>query len=721
MVLVCNLLDEGTNIPTVDTTSMRNAPMPTSFLLLLPLALLLPACNPDGASKPTASGPSLQRFADCGELRTRVAEAWTESIVQSLYGYGYGYALDAGAEDGGDDSGGDGPSSYSETNVQEEGVDEPDLVKTDGDYLYVAHGSELSVVRSWPADETGKIGSVELDGTPFALFLRGDRAAVLATVWEYHDAGGGSESGSDPDRGESTGSGDAPDWAGDSDLYMSTSTRISIIDLRDRSAPEVLREIDLEGWYTDARMIDGDIYVVSNLYAWFPDGLWELVSSLPLPEVDDWSDEAALDEAADTARALLLPSVLAFTGSMSEAELLPEVRDQVPGEDADPVLLTQCTDVYHPEGISSPAVLTVTHVDLDEGDAGSVVTGTGLLSDGWEVYASADNLYIAQTSWWDWWSWDEDMDLHTDVHKFELAGADTRYLGSGRVDGWVLNQYSMSEQDGYLRIATTDFNWWWGDSDTTDPANNVFVLQERDGALEQVGELRGIAPGEQIYSARFMGDVGFLVTFEQMDPLFTLDLSDPTAPRIVGELEVTGYSSYLHPAGEDHLLAVGMEGTETGEILGFQVSLFDISNLAAPTLSDRFLVESDDWSWSESLWDPHAFTYFADTLSVPIYTDDYDPDTGADESFSGLLVLDVDLDAGGLTELGRVDHSDIAASSTCPDDPWDDCTDTGDFAWMRRSVVIEDWLYSISNYGIKVTALRDPTTEVAQVIWYPSE
>ncbi len=691
--------------------------------VLIPLAaLLLPACNPDADQKPAATtDPGLTRFADCGELRTRVAEAWTESLVQSLYGYGYGYALDAGAEDGGDSSGG-GPTEYSETNVQEVGVDEPDLVKTDGDYLYVAHGSELSVVRSWPADETEEIGAVDLEGTPFALFLRGDRAAVLATVWEYHD-GGGSTDGSEPggDDAYTDGSGEVPDWAGDSDLYYGYSTRISIVDLSDRSAPEVLREIDLEGWYTDARMIDGDIYVVSNAWSWWPDGLWELASSLPLPEIDDWSDEAALDAAADTARSMLLPAVLAFTASMSEAELLPELRDQVPGEGADPVLLTECTDVYHPDGISSPSVLTVTHLDLDAGDAGSAVTGTGLLSDGWEVYASADNLYVTQTSWWDWWGWGDDLDLQTNVHKFELAGADTRYLGSGRVDGWVLNQYSMGEQDGYLRIATTDFNWWTGSSDTTDPANNVFVLQEQDGALQQVGELTGIAPGEQIYSARFMGDVGYIVTFEQMDPLFTLDLSDPTAPRIVGELEVSGYSSYLHPAGEDHLLAVGMEGTETGEILGFQVSLFDISDLAAPTLSDRYLVESDDWSWSEALWDPHAFTYFADTLSVPIYTYDYDHDTGADKSFSGLLVLDVDLDAGALTELGRVDHGDLAAASTCPDDPWDDCYDYGDFAWLRRSVVIEDWLYSLSSYGIVVTELRDPSTEVAEVIWYPSE
>jgi len=143
----------------------------------------------------------------------------------------------------------------------------------------------------------------------------------------------------------------------------------------------------------------------------------------------------------------------------------------------------------------------------------------------------------------------------------------------------------MSEQDGYLRMATTDFGWWgWGGTGTEE-GNNVFVLEDDAGALNQVGELRGVAPGEQIYAARFMGDVGYLVTFLQTDPLFTLDLSDPSAPTVVGELEVNGYSSYLHPAGADHLLAVGMDADDSGSVLGFQVSLFDISDLSAPTLA----------------------------------------------------------------------------------------------------------------------------------------
>ncbi|MCB9777173.1 MAG: beta-propeller domain-containing protein [Alphaproteobacteria bacterium] len=712
------------------TPSLRSFAL---FPVVAGLALIGCDTEPEPTDLEPQGGYSLHRFGSCTELKAYVADAWLEQLVQSRYGYAYGGWAedDAGADGDSSSGGGSGPSDWSETNTQEVGVDEPDLVKTeDGTYLYVAHGRQLSVVKSWPADASELVGEVDLDGIPFALFVRDGRALVLATVWEYSyetdskdrpDEGAGD--GTDPDWDSSVydGTGDVPDWAGDSDRYYSQSVRAYVVDLADPTAPDVLREIDIEGWYTDARMIDGDVYLVSNLTPWAPDSLWELVwgDRLDLPEVDDWSDEAALTAAADRARELLRPFVMDAVLAMDPAELLPEIRDQVPGEDAAPTLLTQCTDVYRPAGISSPGVLTVSHLDLSAGDAGGDVTGTGLMADGWQVYASQDHLYVAQSSWWWWWGWD-DLDLETHFHEFELAGAETRYVASGAVDGWLLNRFAMSEYDGYLRVATTDFNWWWGGgAETEEPANNVFVLQESDGGLDVVGEVRGIAPGEQIYSARFMGERGYLVTFQQVDPFFTLDLSDPTDPSVVGELKVTGYSSYLHPAGENHVLAVGMEATEEGWVEGFAVSLFDISDFANPVLADRYLLESDDWSWSESLWDPHAFTYHRDSLAVPAYT--YTYEDGDYEEFSGLLVLGVDLDAGTLTETGRISHSGLAASTECPDDPWDDCYDYGDYAWMRRSVVVEDWLYSISTYGVVVSELSHPDSVVAEVPFYPAE
>lgn len=249
----------------------------------------------------------------------------------------------------------------------------------------------------------------------------------------------------------------------------------------------------------------------------------------------------------------------------------------------------------------------------------------------------------------------------------------------------------------------------------------MFVLEQADADLNVIGELRGIAPTEQIYAVRFLGETGYVVTFRQTDPLFVVDLSDPTAPSIAGELHVPGYSSYLHPIAGGYLLAVGMDGTEDGTVTGFAVSLFDVRDPANPTRVDQLTIESDDWSWSEALWDHHAFTYYNGVLSVPIYTYDYDDATGAWDGFSGLLVVDVDTDAG-LSEIGRVDHADMVADSECP---WygegygRSCPDDYWYAGMRRSVVIEDELYSISDYGVKVTAQRDPADEIAQALFRP--
>ena len=687
------------------------------------LFLLLTGCNTGSQIAPqTPLVPvSLARFASCAELRDYVTEAWTDELVGSRYGGYYGWAED-GAQSGGDSgSGGGGPTDYSETNVQEVGVDEPDLVKTDGEHLFIAHGRVLDVLTSWPADQTALLSRVEVEGTPFALFLREGHALVYSNVYQYdynYDYGT-----TRPDSGESgdvegwysdNGSGTVPEWNDGDDNSYRYSTRLTVVDVSDATNPVITRTVDLEGWYTDARMIEGDVYTVTNTWQNMPYELWDLVwNDSTLPDISwDASDEDR-DAAAEEVKAKIEPIVAAVVDGLSLASLLPEKAI----DGGDPELLLYCTDVYHPAEDSSPAVLTVTHFDMDQADT-SEVSATGLMSDGWEVYASADHLYVAQSSWWWWWGWG-DSTLETHVHRFDLAGADTIYSASGTVPGWVLSSYSMSEYEDSLRIATTDWGWWEETEET--PANRVVVLQANGDELQTVGEVKGIAPGEQIYAARFMGPVGYLVTYQQIDPLFTLDLADPTAPAVMGELEVSGYSSYLHPVGDDHLLAVGMEVGEDGWTSDFAVSLFDISDLSNPTLADRMTVQSDDWSYSESLWDPHAFTFYKDTLAVPLYTWDYDDGDGSWEEFSGLWVSAVDTDAGTLTEIGRVDHDDIVTDTTCPTEDWyDDCYDWG-YAWMRRSVVIEDWLYSVSNVGVKVTVLTDPTDEVAAVAFYPAE
>ena len=717
-----------------------------SRLGVLGLVLALSACADDAAKndnparKADPAAPSsarLTRFDSCDALRTRVADAWTEQAVGWWYGgYYRGYPeAEAGADSSDSAGGGSGPSDYSETNVQVEGVDEPDLVKTDGNYLYVVDQitGALDIVKSWPAADTAVVAQLELDGYPSSMFLDGDTLVVFSYVYDAYTGG-------------------SPDTEWD----YGYAQRISLIDVSDRTAPVVTREIDVEGYMAAGRKIDSNIYVVLDGWMNTPEALWNLVAdeSLGLPTMDWEADEATQEALREEARAILAPAVATIVAGMSEDDLLPTVWDHAPGEYGVAQRLMDCTDLYAPDALAQLGTLSILHLDLAE--TTPTLSATGILASGWQVYASQQNLYVAQTSWSWWWGWG-DTTVNSQIHKFSLAGAETAYEASGAVDGWLLSQFSMDEREGKLRVATTDFSGWGGGAmegdvatsdggtssgsaesggstgsepaprpatpkdEPTDPANNVFVLEQADADLNVIGALRGIAPTEQLYAVRFLGETGYVVTFRQTDPLFVVDLSDPTAPSIAGELHVPGYSSYLHPIAGGYLLAVGMDGTEDGTVTGFAVSLFDVRDPANPTRVDQLTIESDDWSWSEALWDHHAFTYYNGVLSVPIYTYDYDDATGAWDGFSGLLVVDVDTSAG-LSEIGRVDHADMVADSECP---WygegygRSCPDDYWYAGMRRSVVIEDDLYSISDYGVKVTAQRDPADEIAQALFRP--
>ena len=223
-----------------------------------------------------------------------------------------------------------------------------------------------------------------------------------------------------------------------------------------------------------------------------------------------------------------------------------------------------CRAVRRPAAFSGTGVLTVLTVDLARGlpavDADAVFTS------GETVYASATSLYVATQRW--------ESEARTSLHRFDTSNPDsTGYAGSANVPGTLLNQFSLSEHDGVLRAATT-----LGD----ESESVVTTLAVRPDGLAARGQVRGLGRGERIYAVRFMGPTGYVVTFRQVDPLYTLDLSDPDRPRAVGELKIPGYSAYLHPVAEGLLLGVGQDATSAGRVQGLQLSLFDVSNPASP-------------------------------------------------------------------------------------------------------------------------------------------
>jgi uncharacterized secreted protein with C-terminal beta-propeller domain len=281
----------------------------------------------------------------------------------------------------------------------------------------------------------------------------------------------------------------------------------------------------------------------------------------------------------------------------------------------------------------------------------------------------------------------------TNIYRFDITQQHPRYVGGGTVPGALINQYAMSEWNGQLRVATTEDwalpsgGWGWH--------SGIYVLTAVPGRLVQIGKLEGLGKGEKIYAVRFVGPVGYVVTFQTRDPLYTVDLHDPAAPTLRGELKMPGYSSYLHPVDETRLIGVGQNATDTGSTLGTQVSLFDVSDLANPARLARYTLSG---AYSEAEVDPHAFLFWPATglLVLPVQI----PKAGA-----GALVLRLQGDQ--ISEVGFVAHPTYAFQNYGS-------------ASIRRSLVTVDpagdlTLWTVSDAGIQA----NDGDSLARLAWIP--
>jgi hypothetical protein len=513
-------------------------------------------------------------------------------------------------------------TDFSTTNVQEAGIDEPDVVKTDGKVVYAAVEGALRVVDV-TGDAPRVVATLALpdDTTAHDLLLRGPRLLVLS--------GAGSQ------------------------------TTLTEVDVSDPAAPKVARTMDVPGQYVDARMTGGTARIV--------------VSATPEVVADDVPADAVrtpegapADRDAALAHAPLRTFVPATT-----------IRSRITGRTYRRGVVP-CDDVRRPDVFSGLSLLTVLTVDLDKGlynvDRDAVMAGAQT------VYGSGTSLYVASQKYVR--GLDDATDVPprftTEIHRF-AAGDDgsTTYAGSGAVPGFVLNSYAMSEQDGALRVASTDEPQWLPEGRQATPAqSSVTVLKPGpSGALSQVGQVSGLGQGERIYAVRFAGATGYVVTFRQVDPLYTLDLADPAKPRVVGELKIPGYSAYLHPLGDGLLLGIGQEADDGGRVQGTQVSVFDVSDLAHPKRVQH-LVYGNAGSAAEV--DPHAFLWWAPTRTaiLPLWTPDFDGAVGLRAS------------ATELREIGRVSPGTPGANVD-----------------VARTLVVGDRVYLLSWQGLLAARL----------------
>lgn len=702
----------------------------------------LPEDWPPTPSRSVAS-PHLLGYDGCDELETSlkasIEEEYRTQLLQAVeeqYRYWGGdifFDAEMAMDDGAADASTNSPTTrtegtdYSGTNNQEQGVDEADFVKTDGHHIYFLQGQRLHIFGVPTFGELVQESNLSLEGTPRAMMLDGDQLVVISTLnpWAIQ---------------ANSPVVDAMGWDEEYNQWRTSSlTKFTVLNVADGTDAVVDRELYIEGQYITARETNGTVRTVTH--AWMD--VRGMTSWLSLPNGYynlDWEDDAQLRR--DIRERVAYKAMQANQNALDNLslnDLIPQVYEFTNGEVTTHRMSDDaCAQFVAPEDGFNRGITSIFALELSS--ASFAFTVDHVVGNYPQVYASQDVLVLAENAFDWWWFWGTNgVEEMTNLHTFDISSPDaTLYTGSGRVNGTVLNQFSLSEFEGVLRVATTTGQWgqWW--LENPEPMSSQLVtlgrsvdLDTQRQVLVETGRVDGIAPGERIWSARFDGDRAYLVTFEQIDPLWVIDISNATDPVILGELEVPGVSTYIHPLSRDHLLTIGMgPANEDGTGLDWsstQLSLFNIQDPTAPTRDDVLRiapVQDDDgdgwqWSWSEASYESKAFQYWApkQTLAVPLSTYrsinvNEDGRYGwTYEYVSKLMLVNVDETNGTLSVHGEVNHSSLFS-----DDQqrywWNDQS-------IRRSIFMGDFVYALSAAGITATNLE--TLEETARITIPHE
>jgi len=519
---------------------------------------------------------------------------------------------------------------YSTTNIQVEGVDEADVIKTDGEYIYIVSENSVVILKAYPPEEAKVLSRTKLNGTLGGIFINGDKLVV------FEDEFGSCSS---YERF-------IP--------YEKPRTFIKVYDVSDRESPVSKRNFSLDGYYFNSRMIGDYVYAVINQPAYCHED-----------EVD-------------------LPKIYSGDG-------IEEIR-------ASDIYYSNNSDYFY-----TFTTVVAINVQNDKQEAAHKIFLLGVTR---VIYVSLNNIYVTFP--------EQTMMTNgverTTIHRIHVENDEIEYEASGEAPGYVLNQFSMDEYQGYFRIATTTGNVArnWGEATSR---NHVYIL---DTDLNIVGKLEDLAPGEEVYSARFMGDRCYLVTFRKVDPLFVIDLKNPSNPKVLGKLKITGYSDYLHPYDEEHIIGVGKEtvAAEEGDFAWYQgvkISLFDVSDVEKPKEIAKY--EIGDRGTDSPLLSDHKALLFDKSRSLLVlpvlvaeideakYLEGVPPNTYGDYVWQGAYVFNISLD--GLVLKGKITHlendTELAKSGYYFFSPYS----------VKRSLYIDNMLYTISDKKIKMNNLEN--------------
>jgi inhibitor of cysteine peptidase len=567
-------------------------------------------------------------------------------------------------------------TAYSQTNVQVEGVDEADIIKTDGEYIYLVANNKLFIAKAYPGEEAKIVSETEFEQfNAQEIFIQDDRLMLFGQSYKqlYEPEPVETQEGAqDVVVEEDTVAVDAAQVkiAAEPSIrmpyyYGSSTTTVKLYDISDKEKPELLRNLDFEGSYLTSRKIGDYAYFVINAY----------------------------------------PHPILKGGD--PIGILPVYKDGE--EDVKPIATP--TEIGYVEPLSAQnfiTVLSVSMTDENEDFGKEVIAGNGQ-----NVYASLENLYVAQLTYptYDLGELVKDFVPKTVVTKFVLDDGDIQFVATGEAKGQILNQFSMDEFEDNFRIATT-ISGYENNKDTS--TNNMYVLDED---LKQIGAVEGIAPGESIYSVRFMGERAYMVTFKHVDPLFVIDLSEPTDPKILGKLKIPGYSEYLHPYDATHLIGVGKEVDESIDadkvhtegavyytaIQGVKLAIFDVSDVSNPIeLYKEVIGDRGTRSPAEENHKAFLFDKEKGLLVLPVTVAELKEGQSKDQegefTFQGAYVYDVNLD-DGFQLRGKVTHYD--------DDS--EFQKSGYYFYgtseITRSMYINDVLYTLSNKRLQLNDL----------------
>lgn len=646
--------------------------------------LVFAGCSSGDSARPpegplrivTAKNVALVPYGSCAELESEVKVILIAAMEERLnwleYWCDYEYGNEGeGAEDAFAASGDAERVGATGTNLQEIGVDEADLIKTDGTYVYAIMGERVRIARVWPFEEFGEASSIEPEGTPEGIYLKGNRLIIISRV-------------PDPYEPEYTPNYNSP--------Y--TGTVVSeIYDVSDPASPSFVTVQKYPGELIDSRMIGARLHMMIG-------------SRIESPELDYASPCGNI--------AMLRKKNLETIETLNIAEMLPTAE-------SDSYIL--CNQIYRTMDVRGIGLITVVTDDVD--DSGGALASISVMGNGGTVYTSPNSIFVASRSN-EWWLQESDDNVEaTVIHRFGLEGDLPQYTGSGAIAGHLLDnqyvgsrgssrfsmaQFAMSEHEGHLRVATTTggLSPW----DDTDSESQVTILDVTGSLFSVIGGVGGLGKGERIYSVRFSDDRGYVVTFKKVDPLYVLDLSDPADARSIGELKMPGFSTYLHQIDEGHLIGLGFDTDDQGSFAwtqGLKLSLFDVSNPEHPKEVGNRVIGSRG-SYSPAVEEHHAFTFDPDRMLIALPVELFTGSDGGSQlgQYAGSLVMIIHVDQfGNFESIGEIEFASSEGG-----DYWQQWRDTTVLRTIIIGEGINDGVITLTNTGLALHRIDGDMNEI---------